>query len=168
MPLKNGKKIKSGRPSKLINREFLLSVRDGLIAGKSMREISRDLKVPYDTMTQWVRRNYLGFADKVLAYKHEKRFAKAEENLDQFLEMPTQNIFITKKGEPIEFDDVKKMKIKSDVTLFTLETLGKKHYSKRHEITGEDGEPLLPDEEKKRLDHMMKSAGGSPDKKKKR
>ena len=65
------------------------------------------------------------FSDKLLSYKHERIIRKAEANLEQLLE-----------GE----DD----KIRADLSKFALETLSKKQYSKRSDITSDDKPIIFP------------------------
>jgi hypothetical protein len=63
------------------------------------------------------------FSDILLSYKHERILNKAEANLEQLMD-----------GE----DE----RIRADLSKFALETLNKRHYSKRQEQTGADGKEL--------------------------
>lgn len=113
-----------GRPSEL-NDELFLKIRGLVLDGKNMKEVAEILEIPYKTMEGWVYRNYEGFADKMLAYKHEKLIQKAETNLDLLLD-----------GE----DD----KIKADLSKFVLETLAKQNYSKKTETdVTSGGKPIF-------------------------
>ena len=38
-------------------------------------------------------------------------------------------------------DEKDTLKVQADIAKFTAETLGKKHYAKRNEVTGENGKP---------------------------
>ena len=75
--------------------------------------------------------------------KRETMLVKAERNLDEFLDMDTTNTAVTKQGDAIQYDDPKLKKIKADVSIFTAETIGKKHYSKRSLLEDEDGKNML-------------------------
>lgn len=112
-----------GRPSHLDNPETLLKIKELTLDGYNMKSVSEILEIPYKTMERWMYENYEGFADKLISYKHERILRKAEANLEQLLE-----------GE----DE----KIRADLTKFALETLNKKHYSKRNEMTGAEGKEL--------------------------
>jgi len=62
-----------------------------------------------------------------------KMVAKAERNLDEFLDMDIKNVTVTKNGTVVEQDDVGKLKIKQDTSKFVAERLNKTHYSSRTE-----------------------------------
>lgn len=103
-----------GRPSQLDDEQFLLKIKDLLLDGNSEKNIAEILEIPIGTWDYWKWKNYQGFADKLLSYKHERIIRKAEANLEQLLE-----------GD----DD----KIRADLTKFALEKLNKKHYSSKVE-----------------------------------
>lgn len=54
---------------------------------------------------------------------------KAEKNIDKFLEM--------------DEDTDTKLRVKSDITKFVAERVGKERYSSRSELTGKDGDKLI-------------------------
>lgn len=135
-----------GRPSEL-NDELCLKIREFVLQGKTQREIAKLCEIAEETIESWIWRNYKGFADKYRLYKVERRLKKAEENIDDFLEMETKNTGVTKKGDTFEYDDAKLKKIKADTSIFVAETLGKEIYSKRSELTGKNGEALVPKNE---------------------
>lgn len=113
-----------GRPT-VLDDELFLKIRGLVLDGKNMKEVAEILEIPYKTMEGWVYRNYEGFADKMLSYKHEKLIQKAETNLDLLLD-----------GE----DD----KIKADLSKFVLETLGRKSYAKKTETdVTSGGKPIF-------------------------
>ncbi len=112
-----------GRPSQLDDEQFLLKIKELLLDGKTEKEIAEILEIPTGTWDYWKWKNYQGFADKMLSYKHERIIQKAESNLEQLLE-----------GD----DD----RIRADLSKFALETLSKKNYSKRTELTGNEGKDL--------------------------
>lgn len=122
-----------------------------------MKEIAPLCNIPYKTMERWMTQNYEGFADKMRSYKIERRLMRAEENIDEFLDMDTMNTGVTKQGEVFDYDDAKLKRIKADVSLFVAETVGKKDYSKRNELAGPNGGPIqtqelsLTPEQRKRI-----------------
>ena len=130
-----------GRPTEL-NDELCLKIRQLILEEKSLSQIAKICGISFDTMQGWITRNYNGFTDKWKLYHAERKLQKAERNIEEFLEMNTENKACTKKGDIFTFDDPKLKKIKADVSLFVAETVGKVIYSKRTELTGKDGEPL--------------------------
>jgi len=76
------------------------------------------------------------------ALGNEQRIAKAEKVFDECLTMNT--ISIKKIGdEEIEIKDPQLLKIKQDTAKFIAETIGKKKgYTKRQELTGEEGKGI--------------------------
>lgn len=78
--------------------------------------------------------------------------SKAEKVLDEMLEMPVETMKLEKNGD--DYGEVVKtepalVKIKQDTAKFIAERVGKEHYSSRSEVTGKDGEALIPDKEAK-------------------
>ena len=114
-----------GRPSQLDDEQFLLKIRELYLDGKNEKQIAEILEVPIGTWDYWKWKNYQGFSDKLLSYKHERIIRKAEANLEQLLD-----------GE----DD----KIRADLSKFALETLSKKQYSKRSDLTSDDKPIVFP------------------------
>lgn len=112
-----------GRPSVLDDEQVVLKIKQMYLDGANEKTIAESIGVPYDTWCYWKWKNYQSFADKLLSYKHERILLKAESNLEQLLE-----------GE----DE----RIRADLSKFALETLNKRHYSKRQEQTGADGKEL--------------------------
>lgn len=111
-----------GRKS-LLDEHLFREIKDLVLEGKNLRQISESLEIPYATMRDWEYENYKSFSDKMLSFKHERIFKKAEANLEQLM----------------EGDDER---IRADLSKFALETLHKKYYSKRTEQTGADGKDL--------------------------
>lgn len=139
----------AGRPTEL-DDDLLLKMREGIIQGKTMKEMAELSGIPLDTVQGWISRNYNGFSDKMKLWKMERRLAKAEENIDEVLEMDTINKEVIKLGygedatyDAEDFQDPRLIKIKADVSTFVAETLGRSFYSKRNELTGKDGKDLL-------------------------
>ena len=115
--------MNAGRPSVLDDEQVVLKIKEMYLTGANEKTIAEAFSIPYDTWVYWKWKNYKGFADKLLSYKHERILLKAEANLEQLLE-----------GE----DE----RIRADLSKFALETLDKRHYSKRTENTGADGKEL--------------------------
>lgn len=112
-----------GRPSQLKDDQFLLKIRELVLQGATEAVMQQALDIPKGTWDYWKWKNYEGFQDILLSYKHERILNKAEANLEQLMD-----------GE----DE----RIRADLSKFALETLNKRHYSKRQEQTGKDGEAL--------------------------
>lgn len=103
-----------GRPSQLDDEQFLLKIKELILDGKNEKEIQEILEIPAGTWDYWRWKNYQGFADKLLTYKHERIIQKAEAKLEVLLD-----------GD----DD----RLAGDMAKFALETLAKKSYSKKTE-----------------------------------
>lgn len=118
------KKKDVGRPSELDDEQFLLKIRELVLQGTSELEMQKILDIPSGTWDYWKWKNYQGFADKLMTYRHDRILAKAEANVEVLLESEDERVV-------------------ADITKFSLETLGKdKGFSKRIEQTGKDGEAL--------------------------
>ena len=101
----------SGRPTKL-DAMLFRKIRELVIDGNNLREIAEILEIPYATMRDWEYENYESFSDKMLSYKHERMLRKAETNIEVLQESEDE-------------------KVNLQANALVLETLGKKHYSKR-------------------------------------
>lgn len=112
-----------GRPSQLDDDQFLLKIRDLVLSNINEKEICEIIEVPLSTWNYWKWKNYHSFSDKLLSYKHERMIRKAEANVEILMDSEDE-------------------KIVADMSKFTLETVGKKNYSKRVEQTGADGKDL--------------------------
>lgn len=113
-----------GRPSEL-SEELMLKIRDLVLDGKSIKDMSEILDIPYATMRYWSATNYQSFTDKLLSYKHERMLRKAETNLEVL-------------------QDSEDERVNLQANTFVLETLGKKNYAKKTEtdITS-GGKPII-------------------------
>ena len=67
----------------------------------------------------------------------------AEKNLIEFLEMDTNNVGRTVKGDEFDFNDPRLVGIKADITKFVVSRLNKSKWAERTEFTGKDGEKLI-------------------------
>lgn len=91
---------------------------------------------------------------------------KAEKVLDEMLELDTTNTKVTKEGDIVEQVDGSLVKTKQDTAKFVAERLGKEHYSNRSELTGKDGErimPVLNEGQRSKLDALLGQEGESDD-----
>ena len=75
------KKKELGRPS-LLDEHLFRKIKDLVIEGKNLREVSEALDISYATMRDWEYENYLSFSDKMLSYKHDRMLKKAEANIE--------------------------------------------------------------------------------------
>ena len=106
-----------GRPSQLDDEQFLLKIRDLVIDNVSEKEIAKILDIPLGTWDYWKWKNYQGFNDKLLSYKHERMLRKAEANIEVLQESEDERVNL-------------------QANTFVLETLGKNKYSKKTEQEG--------------------------------
>lgn len=121
-----------GRPSQLDDEQFLLKIRNLVHDYKTEAEMQQILDIPKGTWDYWKWKNYNGFQDKLIAYRHERILKKAESNVEVLLDSEDERVV-------------------ADITKFSLETLGKSNYSKRSELTGKDGKDLMPKQEEKQV-----------------
>ena len=118
---------------------FYAELREKVLEGADWDDLAAHFDVSKSTLQKYYKQNTEGFADKYLMYKHERMVQAGEKNLENYLRFDTINTGVTKQGEEFTFRDPRLERIKLDSTVFTLETLGKKHYAKRNEVTGADG-----------------------------
>lgn len=139
-----------GRPTELTD-ELCLKIRQEVLSGRNMKEIAEILGIAYKTMEGWMTRNYEGFADKMHTYKVEWQLQQAQENINEALAMDDKEPVLKSGNEPARDNDGKILtvrnpkltKIKVETSIFVAETVGKKVYSKRSELTGADGKDLI-------------------------
>lgn len=112
----------AGRPT-LLDEHLFRKIKDLVLDGLNLREISESLEIPYATMRDWEYENYKSFSDKMLSYKHERMIRKAESNLEVLQESEDERVNL-------------------QANTFVLETLNKGKFSKRSELTGKDGKDL--------------------------
>jgi transposase len=146
----------AGRPTEL-TKETLENIKQGILDGKTLKEIAEHSKINEGTLYQWHSKNYSSLADKVEGWKRDRKVNLATSNLEEMLTMSTVN---TKEigDQLIREIDTGLVRVKADMTKFTLETLAKETYSKRSEMTGAEGKDLfvgLTEEQKKKLDNLL-------------
>lgn len=114
-----------GRPSELDSEQFTLKIKELYLDGKNDKQIQQILDIPAGTWDYWKWKNYQGFADKLLSYKHERMIQKAEANIEVLQESEDERVNL-------------------QANTFVLETLAKNKYSKRTDTditTG--GKPII-------------------------
>lgn len=132
-------------PKSELNEELLGEIKDLILEGKDLKTIAKTLGILTDTFYQWKCKNYQGLNDKIDGWKRDRKLMKAEENIQELLEMNTSNVRMTDSGHEVEFKDSGLVRVKADMSKFVAETLGKnKGYAKRSELTGAEGEALIP------------------------
>lgn len=117
----------AGRPTELTD-ELFDKIRELVLEGKTLREISSLTQINEGTLYQWHSKNYSNLADKIEGWKRDRLINLAEGNVKAILEMGVT--------------DKESLKVVQDTAKFVLETLKKDKYSKRTEQTGADGQPL--------------------------
>lgn len=116
-----------GRPTDL-TKELFGKIKQSILDGNDLRETAKICEINESTLYSWSSDNYLNLADKVEGWKRDRKLKLAENNLEAIL--------------CLGVSDKDSLKVVSDITKFTLETLNKKDYSKRNEMTGADGRDL--------------------------
>lgn len=102
---------KMGRKSQL-NQELFNKIRELTLEGKKLKAIAKEIDISYKTLYDWNVNNYQQFNERINDFRRERKLLQAEEELDSLLKDKSSNIRL-------------------DATKFTLETLGKKYYSKK-------------------------------------
>lgn len=129
------KKRGPGQPSKL-NDKLKLHIRDLFLRKKSIEEIQLELGIKPKTWSAWMFRNTQNFRADLQDWRRERMFNQAESNLEEITEIdPSVSIVIGKPGKEKEVKvfNEKILKIKSDVSIYLTETLGRNTYSKKVE-----------------------------------
>jgi hypothetical protein len=112
-----------GRPTLLDDEKIMLKIRELYLDGQTEDSIQQILDIPKGTWNYWKYTNFHNFADILLSYRHERMIRKAEANVE---------LLMSSEDE----------RVQADMSKFVLETVGKKNYSKRSELTGADGKDL--------------------------
>lgn len=120
---------KVGRKTNL-DEELVREIKQSILDGNDLKTTANICEIPESTLYTWHSDNYLNLADKILNWKHERMLKLAEMNLEGIM--------------GLGISDKDSIKVVADVSKFVSETLGKKNYSKRSELTGEDGKELQP------------------------
>lgn len=116
----------AGAPS-ILTDELTLKIRESVVEGKEYKIIQQELGISAGTWDYWVWQDYQGFRRSLISWKREKMLKKAEKVVDKSMDSENEKIAL-------------------DAAQFTLETLGKDDgYSKRQELTGKNGDKLIPE-----------------------
>lgn len=111
------------RPTDLTD-ELTLQIRKFVLEGQSYKNIQQILEIPDGTWDAWVYKDHKDFRKMLTDWKHERMIKKAELNVEVLQESEDEKVAL-------------------QANTFVLETLGKKNYSKRSEMTGADGKDLV-------------------------
>ena len=116
-----------GRPS-ILDKELFSKIKQCILNGNDLRNTAKICEINETTLYNWTADNYLNITDKIEGWRRDRKLKLAENNLEAIL--------------CLGVSDKDSLKVVSDITKFTLETLNKKDYSKRNEMTGADGRDL--------------------------
>ena len=135
----------SGRPTELTD-ELTTRIRAMVLDSVSYKVIQESLEIPTGTWDHWVYTDYLGFRGMINQWKKERIVKKAEAKVEALISADDERVAL-------------------NASTFALETLGKEDYSKRSELTGKDGEKLMPEtltqEEKQNLIGLLNDKRGA-------
>jgi hypothetical protein len=138
----------------LLDSEMQYKIRSLYLEGKSVIQIQSILGIKDGTWDNYVYLNKQGFRDFYMAIRKEKMLIDAERVSSEILNMKLQG------------ENAKILAIKQKEAEFIRETQGKDlGYSKRIETIGlniNKNEPL-DDEQKAKLDNLIKSSSNTPD-----
>ena len=112
-----------GRPT-VLNDELKLKIRELILEGATADSIAESLGVPVKTYNGWIYRNYEDLQATVRQARHDRYLNLSEENIEPLLRSADE-------------------RVRADMTKHVQETLGKRWFSKRSELTGAEGKPLI-------------------------
>ena len=140
-----------GRPTDL-TEEIQTEIKENILGGFNLKETATNIFNKLDVfknisidkkeeelanfiqkLYNWNYANYLNISDKIEQWKRDRKIMLASKNIEAILLM--------------DMNDKDKLKVIQDTSKFVLETLDKDTYSKRSELTGKDGEALIPSNE---------------------
>lgn len=134
---------KAGRKT-LLTKEVFREIKKGILEGKQLQEIAYSLNLERATLYDWTALNYHNLATMIEIWKRDRLLMKSENVLADMIDMPVLIEKSLSNDEVVVRTDPQLVRIKQDTAKFIAETLGKKDYSKRNELTGLDGERLFP------------------------
>lgn len=108
----------------MLDDELKLKIRELVLDGATYETIAETIGVPYQTFRSWVARNYQALADALTTYRHERMLRKAEAAIETLVDSEDE-------------------KVQLGAATHITETLGKRWFSKRSELTGAEGKPLV-------------------------
>jgi hypothetical protein len=113
------------------NEQTLNRIRTLYLEGKRVKEIQEELGIVKGTWDNYFYLNKNAFRDFINACEIEYLKNLARKNLKEVAEMDTSNL-----------DDVRYLKIKTDVSQFIAETADKENFSKKTEDNAEQRTPI--------------------------
>ena len=144
---------KPGRKTDL-TRELLKQIKESILDGNDLKTTAKVCGINEGTFYVWHSDNYLRIADKIEGWKRDRKVILASNNVEELLQISdNQNRkYVNKKGTEVTIEgrDSQLTRVKADMSKFVLETLDKENYSKRSELTGKDGDSLIPNKEEKK------------------
>lgn len=118
-----------GRNS-ILTDEVFGQIKKAILDGNNLRDTANICGINELTFYAWTADNYLNISDKIEGWKRDRKLMLADKNIDAILQL--------------DVNDKDFVKTVSDMSKFVKETLDKKNYSKRNEMTGADGKDLQP------------------------
>lgn len=118
-----------GRPTDLTD-ELVKQIKQSILDGNDLKTTANVCGINEGTFYVWHSDNYLKIADKIEGWKRDRKLNLADKNIEGIL--------------GLGISDKDSLKVVADMSKFVKETLDKKNYSKRSELTGEDGKDLQP------------------------
>jgi len=105
----------------ILTDEMCTQIRGCILAGLTVEETCSSCGMSPNTWNDWRWTNYLGFADKLMTWRQEKKLKIAEENAEELM---------------LQNED---LKVKASMTTFVLSTLGRKDYHTKSETEHSGG-----------------------------
>jgi len=109
---------KPGPKAYLDDHKKVQQMRRWVIQGNNDVQLAKLSGLSEKTLYKWRCENHKGFRDLYNTWKHERMLAKAEGNIEEFLEMK---------------NDKDTLRVKADMSKFVAETLGREVYAKKTE-----------------------------------
>jgi hypothetical protein len=103
----------------ILTEELVRKIRQSILDGNDLKTTAKLCDINELTLYDWSSSNYLNLKDKIEGWRRDRKLMLAERNLEAIL--------------CLGISDKDSLKVVSDMTKFTLETLAKKEYSKRTE-----------------------------------
>ena len=134
-------------PKTELTDKLVLEIRKMVLDGKSYVEIQQELEINASTWDTWVYKNYQGFRNNLVDWKHERILKKCEKLSEEILD-------INHTGD--NGVDSRILSIKQKESEFIRSTLDKKHYSKQlnTDLTS-GGKPIITPEEKSKINNII-------------
>lgn len=99
---------------------LMLKIKSCVLSGLTHEQTRKLLNIGQSTWTMWLGRNTNGFRDKLTTWKKLRLIHKAEQNLEQMMDLDDEG-------------DAALTKIKQDTSKFILERLNKREYAQKVE-----------------------------------